>query len=104
MNESVRTVTQGDLLDEQVQLSLEDLCRQCAVSRQRIVELVDEGVVSVDVTRVEWRFDLAALRRVRTALRLQRDLEINLAGVAVVLDLLDEVKQLRSRLRGDFPA
>jgi len=33
------------------------------------------------------------------AFRLQHDLGINLAGVALVLDLLEEIEQLRSRLR-----
>jgi chaperone modulatory protein CbpM len=32
-------------------------------------------------------------------MRLQRDLGINLAGIAVALDLLDEVETLRARLR-----
>ena len=37
-------------------------------------------------------------RRARTAIRLQRDLDINLAGAALVLELLDEIDTLRSRL------
>jgi chaperone modulatory protein CbpM len=32
-------------------------------------------------------------------MRLQRDLEMNLAGVALALDLLDEIESLRMRLR-----
>ena len=32
-------------------------------------------------------------------MRLQRDLGINLAGVALVMDLLDEIEELRGRLR-----
>ena len=37
----------------------------------------------------------SALRRTRMALRLERDLEINLAGVALALELLDELQRLR---------
>jgi chaperone modulatory protein CbpM len=39
------------------------------------------------------------VRRARRALRLQRDLDLNLAGAALALDLLDEVEILRERVR-----
>ena len=32
-------------------------------------------------------------------IRLQHDLRVNLAGAALALDLLDEIDQLRARLR-----
>jgi len=45
------------------------------VDRTYIVELVEEGVLSVATVEAEqWRFTGTALRRARTALRLQRDL------------------------------
>ena len=40
-------------------------------------------------------FSAIELRRARTAMRLQRDLGVNLAGIALILDLLDEVDTLR---------
>jgi chaperone modulatory protein CbpM len=36
---------------------------------------------------------------VRCALRLERDLGVNLAGAALALDLLDELNRLRARQR-----
>ncbi len=90
----------SEIMDETTVLSLDELCRVCAVEAQRIVELVEEGVLSVSVSEAsQWSFPGAALRRARIALRLQRDLEINLAGVALALDLLDEIEQLRRALR-----
>jgi chaperone modulatory protein CbpM len=47
----------------------------------------------------EWQFAGENLRRARLALRLQRDLEINLAGVALALELLEEIHQLRRAMR-----
>ena len=38
------------------------------------------------------------MRRARMAARLQGDLAINLAGVALALQLLDEIEELRERL------
>jgi chaperone modulatory protein CbpM len=39
------------------------------------------------------------LQRAKTAVHLQRDLDVNLAGVALVLDLLEEMEELRERVK-----
>jgi chaperone modulatory protein CbpM len=90
---------QGTIFDQTAVLTLEDLSRMCAVDEQHIVEFVEEGILSVVGMRTEWHFSGAALRRARIAVRLERDLELNLAGVALALDLLDELAQLRHELR-----
>jgi chaperone modulatory protein CbpM len=90
----------GEIFEEHGVLSVDDLCRLCAVERTYIVELVDEGVLrATEVDARGWRFSGAALRRARTALRLQRDLEINVPGVALALELLEELERLRGELR-----
>jgi chaperone modulatory protein CbpM len=90
----------GVIFEEYAKLSLDELSRLCAVDRTYIVELVEEGVLSVvEVDASEWRFSGTALRRARTALRLQRDLEINLPGVALALELLEELEALRRELK-----
>jgi chaperone modulatory protein CbpM len=89
---------QGTILDESAVLSLEDLSQMCAVDQRHIVEFVEEGILNVVDVRTEWHFSGAALRRARIAVRLERDLELNLAGVALALDLLDELQQLRHEL------
>jgi chaperone modulatory protein CbpM len=90
----------GAIFEESDLLTVEELSRICAVDRRHIVELVDEGVISVVVVgTAEWRFSGTALRRTRLALRLERDLELNLAGVALALDLMEEVERLRRELR-----
>ena len=90
----------GAIFEESDLLTLEELSRICAVDERHIVELVDEGVISVvEVGSVQRRFSGTALRRARLALRLERDLELNLAGVALALELLEEVERLRRELR-----
>ena len=90
----------GAIFEESALLTLEDLSRMCAVDERHIVELVHEGVLSVvEIEATEWRFTGAALRRTRLALRLERDLEINLAGVALALDLMEELERLRRELK-----
>ena len=88
------------ILEEQTQLTLDDLCRACAVNATLIVELVDVGVLEpVGREPALWCFGGASLPRARRALRLQRDIGINLAGVALALELMDEIESLRTRLR-----
>jgi chaperone modulatory protein CbpM len=90
----------GEIFEEYTVLSVDDLSRLCAVDKTFIVELVEEGVLSViEIEASEWRFQGTALRRARMALRLQRDLEINLPGVALALELLEELERLRRELK-----
>ncbi len=92
----------GDIVEETVVLSVADLCRMISVDRRRVVEWVEEGVISVlEFDASEWRFSGSALRRARIALRLERDLGVNLPGVALALDLLEELEQLRRARRSE---
>jgi chaperone modulatory protein CbpM len=87
----------GEIVEESA-LSLAELTRMFAVDERHVVEWVEEGVLTVIEVDTEWRFSGAALRRARIALRLERDLGVNLPGIALALDLLEELEQLR-RLR-----
>jgi chaperone modulatory protein CbpM len=90
----------GIILDEQSQLTLEELTRACAARAELIIELVEEGVLAPSGREPHhWRFTGAHMRRARVAVHLQRDLGVNLAGAALALQLLDEVEALRARLR-----
>lgn len=92
-----------ELLDEQLRFTLADMCRVCGVHAEFLVELVDEGIITPDVparsrrATQRWHFDGIAVVRVQRAVRLQRDLGVNLPGVALALQLLDELEALRQR-------
>ncbi len=95
-----RTYIQGMVLDEETRCTLADLCRLCGVSAERIHGMVEEGIISPEGYSLrEWRFTFVAVKRVQTAIRLQNDLRVNLPGCALVLDLLDEIDELRRRAR-----
>lgn len=101
MKQKTPSCLTGYVLEDQEPLSLADLCRACMVHAEQVIELVDEGVIE-PIGRdnpAHWRFHGANLRRMRVALNLQRDLGVNVAGVALALDLLDEMEQLRNRLQ-----
>ena len=97
--ENRNNVLQSEIIETRREVSLSDLCKVCTVTSERVVQLVDEGLVEpVGREPAEWRFSGRSVTRVVVAERLSRDLRLNAAGAALVLDLLDEVTQLRQRL------
>lgn len=98
-NESSQSLSNADLADE-LTLTLGELCRACELPAELILTLVDEGIVEPDGNEPrQWRFRSVCIARIRRARRLERDLGINLAGVALALDLLEELEQLKARVR-----
>jgi chaperone modulatory protein CbpM len=100
MHDEKKPVINGFVLDESTILTLDELSCACSVRVERIIELVDEGILEPEGRELgEWSFPGSSLGRARVAMHLQRDLDINVAGAALVLDLLDELESLRARLR-----
>jgi chaperone modulatory protein CbpM len=68
----------------------------CGISAELVHDMIDEGLVGhKGGDPVQWSFTLVEVRRIHRAVRLQRDLRVNLAGCALALDLLDELEELR---------
>ncbi len=83
------------VLDENLRLTLREVCVVCGVEETHVVKMVEEGIAEpVDPAAGGWEFSGIAVARIRTARRLQRDLHVNLAGAALALDLLDEIGRL----------
>jgi len=89
----------GFLLDSKSLLTLGELSRCCGVHAEFIVEMVEEGILDpVDEDPPGLRFSGPSLLRVNRVLRLQRDLGVNLAGIALVLELMDQIDYLHSQI------
>ena len=88
----------GQLVEEELTLTIDELSGACAVARERIVELLELGVFEARTVSGGGRGG-EALRRARLALRLQHDLELNAAGAALVVELLDRIEELEAQLR-----
>ena len=97
MTEERQVLLAGEVVED-MELTLSELCRVCAVTEAEVLALVEEGVIEPAGRRpARWRFAGTSLRRVRLALHLQHDLGVNVAGAALALDLLDELEALRAR-------
>jgi chaperone modulatory protein CbpM len=90
----------GELLEEEAEVSLAQLCQACGLSEEEIVKLVDEGIIDpVGHKPATWRFHAVSLRRVRITRNMQQELGVNAPGAALALNLLEELEELRARLR-----
>lgn len=95
------TVLHGVVIETSVELGTQELCRACAVREDWLIALVAEGVIEPrGRSPGAWRFSGESLRRARIVRRLQRDLDLNLAGAALALELIEENERLRRRLGG----
>lgn len=80
-------------------VSLMELCRICGSHADWIIELIDEGILEpTGTSRTAWRFNSASITIVRRVQRLQRDLDVNIPGIAVVMTLAEENARLKRRL------
>lgn len=95
-----KDIMQVDVFDDEHRLTLNELSELCGAQTTLILNLVEEGVLEPDDVRAgRWIFSGSCVRRVRTAARLQRDLDVNMPGIALALELLEELESLRRRVR-----
>ena len=88
------------LLHEELSLTLDELSALSGVEIRLIVEMVDHAILEPRGAHIrDWHFPAPALPRVRRALRLRRDLDLNWPGVCLAIDLLEQIAELKRRQR-----
>lgn len=87
-------------LDEaEVRLSLNELCERCGLKQTLVIELVELGLVTPETAAPDrWQFQVSALPTLHQAVRLRRELDLDWQGVAVAMDLLEQVQTLRQQV------
>jgi chaperone modulatory protein CbpM len=61
-----------------------------------VIQCVEYGIAEAEGSgRQDWLFQAEALLKLQRAWRLHRDLEVQVSSLVLVLDLLDEVEELR---------
>lgn len=99
MGRDIVAVVTGTVVDDDEAIRLAQLCRACGLSVENVLEMVAHGILDPMGGRPgRWRFPADSIRRARRVARLRRDLELNLAGAALALDLLDRIEALQARL------
>lgn len=89
----------GVLIDPDELLTLQELCHALQAPEDIIIELVEYQLIEPKgAHQQEWHFDSISFKRAKTAVSFHRDLEVNMPGVALALDLLDQIEELRLQL------
>jgi chaperone modulatory protein CbpM len=84
------------IIDEPNPLTFEELCHALQTEQQFVIRLVENDILQPHgITHNEWRFDSYNFKRAKTAASFYHDLEVNLNGIALALDLLDEIDRLK---------
>jgi chaperone modulatory protein CbpM len=90
----------GQLIEAETLITVDELCSHCRVRVEEVIAFVQEGIldpsddVAIHAQADSWQFHISSVKRVRTAVHLQRDLGVNLAGAALALELLDRIAEL----------
>lgn len=79
-------------------MSLDELVSTCGQERQWVIELIEENIIEYDVPDQE-QFTGYQLTTVRRASRLSRDFNASVPAIGLILELLDELEQLRQLKR-----
>ncbi|GGO83231.1 hypothetical protein GCM10011348_26500 [Marinobacterium nitratireducens] len=82
-----------------IELTIEEFTQATDLSRDSLMQMVEEGILVPGQKSGQWRFQAQLVARARRASRLHRDLGIDWSGIALALELLDELEQTRRENR-----
>jgi chaperone modulatory protein CbpM len=98
MSKDIIELLEGDVVSEEQIVSIVEICRCCNIPVEQVLTFVEYGIIEpleLQLSHIHWQFTGDSVLRVKTTLRLQRDLDVNLAGAALAIELLEEIKTLR---------
>lgn len=90
----------GPVITDDQTVSFVELCHCTEIAVEHLLSMIEVGLlepINSHLSHIRWRFSSDSIMRVRTALRLQRDLDVNMAGAVLAIELLDELKELRHK-------
>ena len=91
-------VFESIVIDTDSPLTLEQLVTALHAQHDFIYQLIEYELISPMGSGPEdWGFDSNCLRRAKRAHSFYYELEINMQGVALALDLLDQIESLKKR-------
>lgn len=90
----------AEIIGQDLEADLEQVCRLCGLDTAELLDWVHEGVAEPQGPEGgAWRFSARQVRRVYLARRLKRDLDLDTRALPMVLDLIEEIETLRGRVR-----
>lgn len=89
----------GVLIEESQTFSCTEICHKYNIPEELLEELMEQGLFSNQSTEIKnLRLNQKELHRIEAAFRLHQDLEINIPGVVLAIELLEQIEQLNDEL------
>lgn len=90
----------GQIIEETHIFSIDEFAHAIHVKKEIVYELVEYQLIKPQGrNKDEWCFNVHDLKRGRVATNFLNDLEINMPGVALALELLDRIEELELKLK-----
>jgi chaperone modulatory protein CbpM len=88
------------VVNDDVTFTLTEIRQRFSIDDKIIDDMLEHGLIEAQTVSApnEMRLDQQALQRIQRALHLYHDLGVNIAGAALVLDVLDELATVRCEL------
>jgi chaperone modulatory protein CbpM len=81
-------------------VDMQEFCQVVDLPAAFVIEIVEHGILEPQGQRPDdWVFDTYSLSVAKRAVKLHNDLELEWDGVALALNLLDELEQVRAENR-----
>jgi chaperone modulatory protein CbpM len=88
-----------EMIEDHLSLDLKHFADACDQSPEWILQLIEYDILPQRSSEQDYTFWSDDLVRARQAYRLQRDFDASFPAVAMMLDLIDEVQQLRNEMK-----
>lgn len=82
------------VVEEETPVYFDEICHTLHVEKDFVISLIEYDIVQpLGHNEKEWRFDSTNLKRARTAVSFYRDLGVNLNGIALAFELLEQLNK-----------
>lgn len=98
MIKSNESVLSGVIIENETTFTIAEICQECHLPQDFLLQMIDHGMFESKLEE-NAAFDLIAIKRIESAFHLHRDLGINVPGIALILELKEELENLRSELK-----
>lgn len=89
----------AEIVDERLCFDLTHFAQACGQSPEWVLQLLEYDILAARPEERIHQFFGEDVTRARRAYRLQRDFEASFSAVAMMMDLIDEVQQLRKQIK-----
>ena len=98
MNE--QDIIKGILMKGNMTLTFVEVCHHCHLSEEELIDWIAHGLLGDEVRMSveEAQFNHEMIVRIRTAYRLHNELEVNIQGAILALELLDKIADMQDEL------